>query len=1128
MSLLNLIADKTSGSALANNRALSKFTTTTYAQAGTSLPEIVSKVQNDSIRALGDTGITESSVMAPINAMQRYASLNDANNASVYTAQADNIKNSLVAKVEEALPGYNNSLFDIQKISRESLSSAVDSYGAAISSVNSTISEGAINEGVKFLPESGRTLDLACTSSYGTATVSAQETVNTINKTIADKVQLEQSLGVNEEIVELPEATSTGSGSVNTSVKIPPGSAKGINESDIIAPSAEQNSTDVIYQEVKIYVEGVQVPFESCSISQAIGTLPSAMFQVPPQSGLMDIARYYQPKVHIFYTDSITGGDRLLFWGHIIACNYSRSQAQSNATISFQCIHKNALMQQLTFEWSAGGAGNVIQGGSLTDVNPNQAAVQLNNFNSEASLLRCLQGIVGVQTDNKDFIDPSNPTVIDADPALLAKRFSQFEKRLVGMPSAVMNLWNQVKLEVYSDEKLNTIFSKMYVPLIEDGIRFFDRLSGHFVVENQVQSNKVDHCNNQARPELSKHKTMLPPIFNLDIRSAVQSAMAIETIKTELGFSGEMTSFMDLFANFYYAVEYEMLTLASPAEVPVDPQLYASPDDYENWKMQDKMAIETIIKPQMPFYYSPICNVLLPNMYHTISVSQNESGIPTRITGIDTGPARASNQPHLIGLNYRGPHSIRESIALAITKIYGGIQGREDKTVTLKDTTGSSYNLPGKYEMGRGILHKKIAMPNWLSHFSSDQDKNRGSASDQEYPEKGSQEYKNILNLHYAWIEKYGYKNEYDSESGEIRKVRDNSLDTLNPFSDKAGIMAYERLLFSSVDYEYTKEIAKSRSGTVEALFNPYIIPGYPMDIIDASPNHPSFHAVCSSVTHSITPRYLGTSIGFMAATTYTEMSNYYMAPVHPWLRNALSMVNISRTEKLSEGSDLSKDAVQIKTADPVISTEKTIFNAAKDSQLYNEQEDQRQKEEQQFTQSLTQRGIIPDPKYDTNTGDIESIQQGLINNPRAKAVADAFYRSVLGIASADPAQMYDFEKGGILPVKRVHGAWGVGEVGSHSTSNHGEKNDNLTGVGNLRLVHRPIEGKKAIEYKFDLKFIDLTPTNYTATGVTYQNKIATSSEMVEPGASMFLDYEEIEQVIDSVKNVPSNWTSQG
>src|ERR1700739_679620 len=111
------------------------------------------------------------------------------------------------------------------------------------------------------------------------------------------------------------------------------------------SPPSVNINTDVVYQEIKLYIEGVQVPFQSISVSQAIGTYPSATISVPPQSGLMHISRYYQPKVHIFYTDLNTGGDRLLFWGHINTVNYRRSRSPASTYIEFSCVHKNSLMR---------------------------------------------------------------------------------------------------------------------------------------------------------------------------------------------------------------------------------------------------------------------------------------------------------------------------------------------------------------------------------------------------------------------------------------------------------------------------------------------------------------------------------------------------------------------------------------------------------------------------------------------------------------------------------------------------------------------------------------------------------------------------------------------------------------
>jgi hypothetical protein len=1081
MSLLNILSDKITGSVMSNNTALSKMTVTTLATAGTSVPNILKNTsdvaKNSLLKSTGDSG---NGLYAPILSMRDYACGVDPSNISVYSSYATQVISGIDSNVLSSLPGSDNTLFDIQRYTKESLSSGVDSYSQIINKTNSALYSDATNIGVAKLVDTSRVADSSISTAYSTTNNYLNSTISQINSSVIEKAMADKANAVaSDTALPLPVVTS---GTFSTSSPSPYAktiSIKGVEEG--LPVSAEDDSTDVLVQDVSLYIEGVQVPFESISISQSIGQLPGASIQIPPNSGLMDIIRGYQPKVHVFYEDRITGGYRLLFWGHIIACNYHYSQAEGGASISFECVHKNALLRQLTFEWSGGGAAHAIQGANLTDNNPDQASVQINNFNSEYSLARALQGITGVQSDPKDLISPSNSNVLTADPTMLDKRFEALKERMVGMPTTIMNMWNQVKMEVYADEKLNVIFNKMFVPLMEDGIRFFDRLSGHPVLEDQIDAGRVPYCNDSSRPELNKNDVMLPPAFRVGIQSAVQTQLVVNNLKSSLGFSGELANFYDLFANFYYGIEYEMLTLSSPGEVPIDPSVDADPDTPEDWVKVDKMAVETIVKPQIPFYYSPICNVILPNMFHTVDVNQNESDVPTRITAVGTAASQAADNPNLMGINYRAPQSIRESIALG-RKVLGASDNSNEPT--LRDTTGSSFNIPGKYEMGRGIAHRKIAMPNWLSHFVKDQDDNRASNSDSEFPEKGSVEAKNLLDLHYAWIQKYGYSSLVD-DSGNVTVSRDNSKDTLDPYSIKSNIMAYERLLFATADYEYAKAVASSRNGSVYGLFNPYVVPGYPMDIIDGSPNHPCFHAMCASVTHSISARGIGTTIGFVAASTYTELSNYYMQPIHPWLKTALSLVNVERGSSLTSGGDTATDA------STAISGDTTLDKA-----------------------SLL--GITPDPAYDSNTGDITSIQQGIIDNPRAKEIADKFYRSVLGVCSADPGLIYNFETGQVSPVARHNGNWTEGSSHSdRSPKNGGEGNPNLTGVGNLRLVARQIEGKKSIESKFGLKFIDLTEQNYNGTSVTYQNKVAVTDMTLEPGASMFLDYSEISSLVN-------------
>lgn len=1092
MSLLDSIINASVVSVMANSQALAHTNSTTLAQAGTSLPTIQSNMLGSAQQSV-NLSSASSSLFAPITSMQAYAIANTPgageqaainNAATVSISQMDSAFTS-------SLPGSNYGLFDIQNASSQALSSGVNSFSNSLQSINPSVVSSATSVGNTALTSAAQASDNVCTSTYNAASQSLNGQLSSVNSALASNVTSQNAASAASAAAS---ATGTGAASTAAGGVVNNGGSdvfqtNGIFQGTEGAASTVDNTTDVIYQNIKLYVEGIQVPFEDISISQTMGELPSAYFSIPPQAGLMDIARYYQPKVHIFFTDNNLGGDRLLFWGHIIAPNYTKSRSAGMATIGFRCVHKNNLIHQLMLDYT-GYVSNATT--NVTNPNDNDAVAKINNLNSTQSLIDALKGITSMQTQDTDLIDPSNTDILNADVTKLAQRWSKFQNRYVGMPASIMNMWNQLKKACYTDTSLNTILSRIYIPLLEDGIGFFDRLSGHYYLENIIQTTKQAYCA-EAGTSTSAASTvaMVPPAYRLPSVSAISSTLGVEVISNTLGFSGELTDFYQLFSQFYQAFEYEMVTLASPASVPVDPTVTISPDSPSIAATTPMMAVETIIKPQTPFYYSPKCNVLFPKMYSEVSITQEEEIIPTRLTAFHPSlPVNAQG----FGTNYRGPQSIRESIAVGAALVESetfastpetGSPSTPASDINLLNTTGQSFNVPGKYEQGRGLKPMKIVMPQWLAQLT------KGRTADNDpttevWPAQGTVDYQNLLNLYAAWVDRYGYDIVVD-DNGVPSKVRNTNKDRLNPYSTQAGIAAFQRLLFASVDYEYTKLAAQARSGMILGIFNPYIIPGYPMDVLSESPNDPSFHGVCSSVTHSITSRSIQTTIGMVGAMTYSEMSNYYIQPLHPWLQTALNMINVTYGAQTSAApSGFNSPQVYANTANP-----------SSDTQEYGD------------------------------VSNVTSVRQTLIGNSNAAITAGTFYQSVLGIGAAAPDDIYDFANGQGIPISRTSGAWSQGSPTSLTLPNGGEANDYLTAVGNLRLVSRPIEGKQAIQNKYQISFVDLTPANYGTSAEQYQNPVLSADLLLEPGASMFLDYDETDVFIgDSWDNQTLRSTS--
>lgn len=843
--------------------------------------------------------------------------------------------------------------------------------------------------------------------------------------------------------------------------------------SDALAQSKVNNTTDLVYQEVQVYIEGVQVPFNSCSVNQAIGNLPSAVISLPPAPGLMDIARYYQPKVHIFYTDLITGGQRLLFWGHISSVSYDMSV--NSSSISFQCIHKNNLLNQVTMDFRGWASES---GGAAGQSNTNQlnSVYQAENFGSAHSLMIALEGISRVKVNPNETLSFSNPPNELCDE--LDQELATVFPRLYGMPGAISNMWNQLKISAFHMAGYNSMLSTVYIPLVEQGLGFFKRMSGHNLLEDVIQASRLDACllcENYTTPGT---KLIVPPSFRLNSMSSVQSAMALEAIRAGLRPTGEVTGFLRLITEFFYSIEYELITLASPASVPTDPTII---------DMDSKtpvMAVETIVKPQLPFYYSPICNVVLPNMYSSIHIDQAEDSIYSRV---DVVHESVPGQTGGLGLTYRGPASIRESIVSGI--VLNSISG---VNANLQNTTASSYNIPGKYELGMGLKPKIIAAPSWLASMVVEKSQIPTSTQTEGFPPSGTIADQLIKDMQTAWNDRYAWKDVIYPD-GTTKRIPDPDKSVLNPFSKDANIQAFQRLIFAHADYDYTKNVLSSRTGSLQGVFNPYIVPGYPMDILAKSPNSPSFHALCTSVTHSFSANGISTSVSFMSAATYTELSNYHNLPVHPWLQGALNIVNVAR----------GTTTTSTPTTTPVVSStspNSDTFSSANAAKINNLK--------LTADYSTQYKGNIGDPVQD-------GIHQSLLNNDVALQTAQSFYLSVLGVGAATPTDLVEFLDMSPTALNRYgHLLMAYGSSDSQPLPNGGEGNDNKTVMGNLRLVHRLIESRANIEGKSDIKFIDLNQSNYGGTPAAYVSGALTDPGLLEPGASMFLEYPEVKDFL--------------
>lgn len=974
--------------------------------------------------------------------------------------------------------------------------------------------------------------------------------------------------------------------------------------------------TGIVYQEFKLFIEGVEVPFISISIGQSYNGLPTASIQIPYFAGLQEIAKNYSPKVHVFYKDYVfekylisKGIDkydesevlRTVFEGLILTSSYGRAKGadSGSAYIQFSCVHKHDLLNQILLKF--GGRGPEA-------ANPNtpDATVISNYMNSPSAVLEALMGLE--DTTENHVISTVDTSIIgiqaDVNVRAMDPDTKPYYNRLQGVPGITAVLWNTIKRDSYAYKDYSDSMTKMYIPLVDEGLRLFRKMSGHPQIEKGLENERIGINVSELSKRASidgvkgEPKILVPANYRNFINEAVAVEVALSLMATGVQFSGDSTSLIGMFMGMLDNMMYGMQVLSSPIQSI----------------SKDEDTINALIKPLIPFYFSPTCNVLLPHMYTSITVSDATNTSPTRVTTTLPTPGLSSSQS-APALEFRGPHEVRLAAAL------GAINAQQP--FNLATTTIRVGEYPAIHELGRGILLKPIGLKPWIQHLfhsyeiiaSGGADGNSYTLSQPTYefipgstptplaPKSGgssssgaayvidvvnspkemrataiwkywdnannkiphyygsvSTKGKNIVygkqgvatvggtentkietfrattvvptfwNVvyfpfndslyayppHYDYIRRqwflveeipkqyhkeYALVTQYSGElpasasstgstktpfkeavpkttilltnpislieefvnptptpsfslTPEKKTWEDPTLEklrvswdtdhpgqeTLNPYSPTYINEAepYQITLINTLDYEYALSLVEARQGNVDGMFNPFIIPGYPMDIIDPSPERPSFHAFCVSVTHTITPRMATTSISFSSCLTYDELRNYELPALLPWYRKQLGFI-----DKLS------------------------LIHQSKE----------------------------------------------------AKEAANKFYREVLGCGYADPTLLEDerTNSSNFVKVNKI-GDFEVTKTGANIAKENsvqsmvlGFTDQNLSYEGNMALIRREIETMSDVEHFSGITFIPINHSSNIEGVKLGERRVKVSalrSDYIQkPGRSLFLDY---------------------
>ena len=646
------------------------------------------------------------------------------------------------------------------------------------------------------------------------------------------------------------------------------------------------NVGDDFNTDYRIYIEGVQVPFESIHISNVLGSPPTANITMPPWPGLQELGRNYAPKVDVFWRDhnmaprspdtdpgEYRDSYKLIFTGIITGTVDSKniSQESGSQSIALNCKHPITHLSDVLIRYS-----NSIVTAAQRDLTPSaDGSSPIAQWDTNTMMVKALMGLDPNETDE------SSPHYVEKENL----------EALNGTPGILRVIWNILKRDAERESKLfrSDIMTEMYKPLIEDGLDLWGRLTGHPSIEKGIAdpSSKVPYNQGgesstiEGVDEDLVGDIMVPGVYRSFLGSAAQKEFAITASQSLMNGMGspESTSISTHFTDILNRLEYNLIVLGSPVS------------------KADGGIIEYILSPLLTSYYAPICNVVLPSMLNGVTVNSNYDSVPSRTVNLSSLVAMVSGAVSDSGpsQSYVSPHSVRYARA-------GGSSG------TLADSMYSYNNVPGKYEYGSGVRAKVTQLPalyNLMGNYMNKKEKEDGYDS----TVVGNQG--DYAMASKAWDTMYP-----DSKWKGASKY--------NPLKEDAKIASFNRLNFMYSDQQFAMETSKARTAQASGVFNPYAIVGYPMDLVDATPSRESYHGLCTSISHTIhASGQASTNYGVSAVASLSELAQYNLAAVNPYLSAAFEFGDDSRiymnTTAYTKACKIYSEVLGVGAAEPAL-----------------------------------------------------------------------------------------------------------------------------------------------------------------------------------------------------------------
>lgn len=655
-----------------------------------------------------------------------------------------------------------------------------------------------------------------------------------------------------------------------------------------------QNTNDFEVISYLVYINGVEIPAMSVSVSFGVWAVPSASISIPADRSLRGIGKEDRVRATVFYLDTVYYGQPtwcLLFDGEIASVSYSNQAGSRSLTLTctglldgLQTLRTYYLMNisNLVTKSLNDAETNTPVGAHYTQIFPASLFFKGLNPAAEEPVRRPY-----------DFIENIFRALVgaeDAPPEVLEA------VKAGGSDVGPKDIKSVVALQWFARWARRTGFLNTWAPM-QGFEEYFD---GTTAALSGVKADNV-----------------------FPVLQAVQQANAIDALRHVASRVGDGATLWDTVRQIFLSVYYEIGVIPCPPCVQatstgevLGPALGSKAD----------RILWHITKPQMLFGLAPACNVLwkgtlmghsnhidyrnqptrqlisdgnLFNIYLDNSDSPDIQNLINKVMAaafpvaaqraLDArlGRGSAAEDPTINPHNflvwpeefYKGPVPSKETppaffVYLEQSKFSGAIADTTAAIVAIRNSISNHLKTIEKEgptsEKWSTIFNANNVT---LFDFSTFYDK---IENDERSPVELTAEYDDVDKLKALWRANLQTSLSFGLSSDAVVTLG-QQLENTQP-EEESNLETYK--LFAA--YEYFRKRFSRSNGSVNSVFNPYVVPGFPGFVFDNDDMQQNQMMYVVNVTHSLSANSSSTNVAYSFASSPNEFFSELLKLRHP------------------------------------------------------------------------------------------------------------------------------------------------------------------------------------------------------------------------------------------------------